>query len=305
MSSIIDATIETVETTTLVSFSDNVETSTPDIMPSTQESVSMTATSTVEPEEIKQWHGVKEIERSWSNIEKDVPVHSVPWSTTNVKSLKTKFSESSDRAPIKGDDKKRIQPLDIAEEWVDSENDEILWNAKTTFLELAKRNLKKNNYTMVYRAYDIVDYLSDGSQGFFRMVVDHADVKNMKFARLFEWKIKGKLVYILAIDDMDTPTNKWLDNRLDFYNDVATRGQVEGGKFDKKSYSILRRNCLKDFTNKFTSTWFFKDFETAKRAITMKVDGHVQFLKKDFKVYDDEILDEIEAQIEDDSLDLY
>lgn len=175
--------------------------------------------------------------------------------------------------------KKTIQPLDIAKEWVDSENDEELYHAKTIFLEMAERNMKKENYVIVHRGYNIVRYMSDNSQAFFRLAATHQDIKTGKISCLYEWKLKGKSFYILAIDDVDSYSNKWLEERRDFYNNVATKGYIQDGKFDKKSYSILRRNCYKDFTNKFTSTWFYKDFDTAKRAIIMKVDGHVSFIK--------------------------
>lgn len=176
--------------------------------------------------------------------------------------------------------KKRIQPLDTVITWIDSEYDNFVRDAKYMFLDIAMRNLKKQDFTDVYRAYDIVDYLSEASLTYIRMIANHKDTKNNKIARLYEWRNKGKFVYILAIDD-DSETNTWLDDRRAFYNDVASKGMLSDGKFDKKSYSILRRNCLKDFANKFTSTWFFKDFDTAKRAITMKVYGYVQFLRKE------------------------
>lgn len=278
MSTIIVETINipTEIETTIISASIN-EDSTSELIPSFQEITSLTAPSAAPESSIKTF--------VWSS---ENIVNGNIRQSQNPSSFK---SRNITGGTISNDDKKHVQPLDIAEEWVNSEYDEDIHFAKNTFLTFAKRNLKKENYTIVYRGYDIIKYLSEGSQGFFRIIANHIDLKNAKIARLYEWKMKGSNIYILAIDDIDSPINNWLDDRRDFYNDVASKGQLEDGSFDKKSHSILRRNALKDFANKFTSTWFFKDFDTAKRAITMKVTGHVQFLKKDFKK-DDEIDEE-------------
>lgn len=198
--------------------------------------------------------------------------------------LKPQYGKHESNEVKATNERNYIQPLDVAEEWVNSEYDETLHYAKSKFLNFAKNNIRKENYTIVYRGYDIHRYLSDRSSGFFRTVVDHLDEKNSKIARLYEWKVDGNLVFILAIDDSN---NTWLEDRREFYNNVASKGQLLDGTFEKKSYSILRRNSLKDFSNKFISTWFFKDFDTAKRAIIMKVDGRVQFLKKDSRKNDD------------------
>lgn len=333
MSSIIDiATTNSVETyivTSSVRFSDSSNLVESEIVPSVQDAVSMTASGSVEGVTKKTWKNDKKMTEELDSVTKtpdptflwggNKSAEKNPWLTKGGKSLKentnvskgdntsirfvdqtkaNSFIKSYSNKIDRNDNKTRIQPLDIAEEWVNSENDECLWNAKKTFLGFCKRNLKHQNYTDVHRGYNIIEYLSKDSQKFFRMVADHVDLKNNKIARLYEWKINGKLVHILAIDDVDSLTNTWLQNRKDFYNDVARKGQIDGVGFDKKSYSILRRNCLKDFANKFTSTWFFKDFDSAKRAITMKVDGHVQFLKKEFlKPTGDDESDEILAEL--------
>lgn len=203
------------------------------------------------------------------------------WQTKKIKILKQKAKKEEIVKVTEKPVKKNIQPLDIAEEWVKSENDQILYEAKSNFLGFVKRNLKRERYTIVHRAYDIIQYLSVESRGFFRIIADHEDKVNNKIASLYEWKFMGNLIYILAIDNIDTESNDWLQKRRDFYEDVAKKGRLDdgSGELNNMAYSILRRNCLKDFVNKFTSTWFYKDFETAKRAITMKVDGHVTFFK--------------------------
>ena len=186
------------------------------------------------------------------------------------------------------DTKKSIQPIDVIHSWVDSENNEYLHSAKTNFLRLVKKNMRDERYTIVHRGYNLTGYVSSKSRSYFREVVVHNDFKNGKIATMYEWKFENNSVYILAIDDVDSETNTWLQRRLDFYNDVATRGQTKEGGFDEKSYSILRHNCFKDFGSKFISTFFFEDFELAKRTLTMKVEGHVKFLKKERYESDDE-----------------
>lgn len=153
------------------------------------------------------------------------------------------------------------------------EQDERLYYFKSTFFNFVKLNMKIQNYVIVHKANNIIDYLSDKSQDYFTLLINYTDAINNKIFCLYHWKLHGQNVFILGYDDID---DEWLSSRHNYYIHIANKGN-KNGLYDKKTFSILRRNCFRDFTDKFTKTRFFNTLEEARYYISMNFSGEIRF----------------------------
>lgn len=220
----------------------------------------------------------KEIEETILEITEDETVLETKDSTEEIE----ESGEEKTKERTFFDKKVTIKPLDIVNYWIDCENDQGIFNAKKNFLKFALKNLENEKYAMVHQTYDIIKYLSEVSRMHFRVIARHTDSKTKKIATLYEWRLNRKIFFILGIDDDETEIS-WYKDRVSFYKDLMDKSHKsrDSDEIDSKTYSILRRNSLHDFSGKFISTMFFDSFEMARAAMIMKVNGHVTFMKKE------------------------
>lgn len=179
---------------------------------------------------------------------------------------------------------KQITSLDLANSWVDSEHDKFLYDCKSKLLSMSLKSLKNNNYNDVHETYNFVEYLSPKSQGFFRRIVYHEDVKGGKVGVLYDWN-SGIInedgvrshVYIACVDNLD---ENYCLSRFDIYDSIYNNNLDEESNLTKKGYSILRRYSQQDFVSSFMKLHFFANYELAKAFIIHNVNGRVTFISK-------------------------
>lgn len=172
-------------------------------------------------------------------------------------------------------------PLDIVIEWINSEENDLLYGAKRMFLNKSMKNLKHNNYSLVYRAFDILQYLPYVSQRFFRIIVDHFDFRNSNIGRLWEWKFFKDKIFVVAVDKIESEFDRWEEDSKIRNQEIIKNDIDFEGNLSSKAYSTLRRHGIRDFCDKFMSLAFFTTFEEAKSYIFKRLKGKITFIKSE------------------------
>lgn len=188
---------------------------------------------------------------------------------------------------------KNIKSLELVNTWINSENNEFLWDSKYKLFTMMNKKLKKDQYTNVYNVTDFVRYLSEESRGYFRMVVNHVDKFTKKIVTMYDWnsgvfnKKTGKRghCYIVAIGDIPVEGYDWAISNQSKYKSIFDKNSdpENPGKITKKGFSILRRHATQDLVSTFMKLNFFEDYELAKSFLIHNTNGYVIFISKEHK----------------------
>lgn len=200
-------------------------------------------------------------------------------------SKKNKWRKTKRTFPKSSEEKVSI--YDVTKNWIDSENDTKLWNAKKLLFKFSTTELRNRDFMFCAPIYDFIDYLSDGSRGYFTLVADHVDYTSEKIARLYDWRVRDNRnnrvyhVYIVAIGKAPTSKESWAERRLRVYHSVVEKNwDSEKNTITPKGYSIVRRFATTDLCTSFMELKFFTNFNIARTFITSSVGGFVHFIKK-------------------------
>lgn len=174
----------------------------------------------------------------------------------------------------------------LVRSWIDSEYDIDLHRSKTFLFNLLMVSLAKSGYSSVWKSTDIIQYLTESSQSFFRTVVSHPDTLAGNVLRLWDWNAKGSHVYIFTVSRAPTRHFDWAVKQRSKLDSIRENNLVENEDDDwvisKKGYSILRRHAIKALCMEFMKLTFFKKFDDAKKfTINSNTSGDfINFIKK-------------------------
>lgn len=229
-----------------------------------------------------------ETSQEWSskNEIRSVPVKSHSLDKATSKNSHRKNSWKGEKKTTSVQTESRVSIYDVTRNWIDSENSPKLWKAKKLLFKFATGELRNRDFMFYAPIYKFVDYLSEGSRGYFSMVADHVDYDNEKIARLYDWRVRDRdegnyHVYIVAIGDAPSSTFDLVSKKMEVYESVAEKNwDQEKNAITPKGYSIVRRFATTDFCTSFMKLNFFTEFNLAKAFITSSVSGYVHFIKK-------------------------
>lgn len=244
---------------------------------------------------------VKKILKESPDEKRDTPVES----RATQRYVKSERRETVDINEI--DRSRGIPSLDLVNTWIDSENNEFLWNTKSKLFKMMLKKLKQGEYSYAYDVTNFTNYLSEASNGFFRLVVDHQDKRTKKIITMYDWNsgvindatCKREHCYIVAVGDIPVKGYNWAETCEEKYrsikeNNIDTNPE-NPEMITKKGFSILRRHATQDLVTVFMKLNFFQDYEHAKSFIIHNTNGYVTFISKERK--DETVPDETEHEL--------
>lgn len=151
-------------------------------------------------------------------------------------------------------DKVNILPLDIVREFIEAERNNVMRNAKRHFLKNALDYLKLNDYFLVNKSCNIINYLPYAMCGFFSLVSTHNNNSLGRMGKIWKWNFFQHDIFITTIDNEISDSNYWLNDRNKYYLMLYNKGNVH----------FLKKTAISDFIKKFLDLKFFSTYETAK-----------------------------------------